>query len=157
MKSFLKFITESVKDVVITFGRFNPPTLGHEKLIKAVAKIANGNDFYIYASQSNDPKSNPLEYSEKIKWMKQLFPAYSKNIVSDVKLKNVLNIASQCYNEGYTRLTLVVGSDRIQTFKSLLSKYDGVKGPHGYYTFPDGISIKSAGKEILIAMTRYQR
>jgi len=69
-KSFSDYIVEETKEVVFTFGRFNPPTTGHEKLLAKVASIASGNNYRVYASQSSDPKKNPLDYTTKIKTMR---------------------------------------------------------------------------------------
>lgn len=146
LKSFRQFTEESTKEIVVTFGRFNPPTTGHEKLIEAVAKRGRGKTFRIYASQSEDPKKNPLSYEEKIKYMRKMFPQYGRNIILDVSIKNVFNVASKAYDDGFTRFTLVVGSDRVPEFKKLLEKYDDVRGAHGYYRFRDGIQIVSAGE-----------
>ena len=80
---------------VFTFGRFNPPTTGHEKLIKAVAKQQSknaGSKMYIYASQSNDPKKNPLPYAKKIAYMRKMFKKYSKNIVT-AKPRTAIEVA----------------------------------------------------------------
>ena len=71
MKSFKEYNEENKREVIFTFGRFNPPTIGHGKLLAKVASLARGNDYRIYASQSNDAKKNPLEYKEKIKVMLQ--------------------------------------------------------------------------------------
>ena len=71
MKSFKQFKEDSIKEVVVTFGRFNPPTVGHGKLLKKVSDLAKGADYKIYASQSNDPKKNPLKYEDKIKFLKK--------------------------------------------------------------------------------------
>lgn len=146
MKSFKQFTEESTKEIVVTFGRFNPPQIGHEKLINTAGKLARSKTFKIYASQSEDPKKNPLSYSDKIKFMRKMFPQYGRNIISDVSIKNVFNVASKAHEDGFTKFTLVVGSDRVPEFKKLLDKYDGVRGAHGYYQFKDGINIISAGE-----------
>jgi hypothetical protein len=145
IKSFKSFTEERTNGVVVTFGRYNPPTVGHEKLFDAVAKIAKGKNFLIYSSQSNDLK-NPLEYDDKIKFLRKMFPSYGRSIISDKGVKNVFDVAVKAYDAGYTKLTLVVGSDRIDEFTKLLNKYDGVKAGHGYYSFRDGIEVKSAGE-----------
>jgi predicted kinase len=145
MKSFKQFTEAKKKEIVFTFGRFNPPTIGHGKLITKVASVAKGNNYHIYASQSNDPKKNPLEYKEKIVAMRKMFPKHGRNIVDNKKAKTVLHIASSLYDQGYTKITMVVGSDRISDFKTLLNKYNGDEGRHGYYDFPDGILVVSAG------------
>jgi hypothetical protein len=145
IKSFKSFTEDRTNGVVVTFGRYNPPTVGHEKLFNAVAKIAKGKNFLIYSSQSQDTK-NPLGYEEKIKFLRKMFPSYGRNIIIDKDVKNVFDVAVKAYSSGYTKLTLVVGSDRIAEFTKLLDKYDGVKAGHGYYTFRDGIEVKSAGE-----------
>jgi hypothetical protein len=146
MKSFKQFTEDSIKEFVSVFGRFNPPHLGHEKLINAVAKEGKGKTYRIYASQSEDSKKNPLSYEDKIKFMRKMFPQHGRNIILDRSIKNVFNVASAAHDDGFTKFTLVVGSDRVPEFKALLSKYDDVKGPHGYYKFRDGIHIVSAGE-----------
>jgi hypothetical protein len=146
VKSFKEYNEEKTREVVFTFGRFNPPTVGHGKLLTKVAALAIGNDYRIYASQSNDPKKNPLEYKEKIKVMRKMFPKHGRSIVEDKNAKTALHIASILYDQGYTRITMVVGSDRIKEFQKLLNQYNGAKGRHGYYDFKDGIQIASAGE-----------
>lgn len=145
IKGFRQFNEEKSKSVVFTFGRFNPPTTGHEKLITKVASIATGNDYKIFASQSSDPKKNPLGYKEKVTLMRKIFSKHGRNIVYDKKVKNAIDALVHLYNSGYTKATMVVGADRISDFKTLLNKYNGVKARHGFYEFPDGISIVSAG------------
>jgi len=145
MKTFRTFTEERIKEIVVSFGRFNPPGVGHEENIVAIAKIAKSKPFRIYASQSEDPKKNPLSYKDKIDFMRKMFPKYGRNIIFDRNIKNVFDIAVSAYNEGFTRLTLPVGSDRVLEFKALLQKYDGVKGAHGFYKFPDGINVVSTG------------
>ena len=146
IKGFKQYNEESTKEVVFTFGRFNPPTIGHGKLIAKVASEAIGNDYRIYASHSVDAKKNPLEYKEKIKVMRKMFPSHGRNIIEDKKAKNVFDIATRLYEQGFTRIKLVVGSDRVSEFDKILKKYNGVKGRHGFYDFVDGIQIVSAGE-----------
>lgn len=145
MKTFRKFTEDRMNEIIISFGRFNPPTIGHQENIESIAAMAKGKTFKIYASQSEDPKKNPLGYEEKIKFMRKMFPAYGRNIILDRNVKNIFDVASTAYDEGYTRFTVAVGSDRVKEFKALLQKYDGAKGAHGYYKFPDGINVVSTG------------
>ena len=147
MKTYQKFLTEKKGDtVVFTFGRFNPPTVGHEKLITAVQSVAKskGGDFFVYPSHSQDPKKNPLNQATKIKYMKKMFPKYKSNIVASSG-KTALNIASELYGKKYTNLVMVVGSDRVQEFQKILDKYNGQDKPHGFYDF-DKIEVVSAGE-----------
>jgi hypothetical protein len=145
MKTFRTFTEERVNEIIVTFGRFNPPTTGHQENIEAIADMAKGKTFKIYASQSEDPKKNPLGYEEKIKYMRKMFPTYGRNIILDRNIKNIFDIATNAYDEGYTRLTVAVGSDRVNEFKALLQKYNDVAGSHGYFKFPDGINVVSTG------------
>ena len=147
--SYTQFLTEQQrgKTVVFSFGRFNPPTIGHERLILAVAKTAKRfrtQDFFIFPSQSVDSKKNPLDYKQKTNWMKKMFPKFRKNIVSDTSIKNAFDIAVKL-NGKYEHLVMVVGSDRVEEFKSILTKYNGIDSRHGYYEYK-GIDVVSAGE-----------
>tara|TARA_B100001939_G_scaffold198855_1_gene170966 strand:- start:1109 stop:2377 length:1269 start_codon:yes stop_codon:yes gene_type:complete len=148
MKTYQRFMTERKGDTaVFTFGRFNPPTVGHEKLITAVQSVARqkGGDFFIYPSQSQDPKKNPLDRNTKIKYMKKMFTKFAKNIISS-NAKTALDVAVELYNKKkYTNLVMVVGSDRVQDFKKLLQTYNGEEKKHGFYDF-DSIDVVSAGE-----------
>jgi hypothetical protein len=146
IKSFKKFSEESIKTLVTTFGRFNPPTIGHKKLFDKVVDVAGGEDYQIYASHSEDPKKNPLAYEDKIKFLRKMFPEYARNIILDPDVKNVFHVASKAHGAGYNRFILVVGSDRVKEFETTLKKYQGVKGSHGFYDFKYGVEIKSAGE-----------
>ena len=88
MKRFLD-LQEAPKTVAFTFGRFNPPTIGHEKLCDAVRR-ANPSDYKIYASQSQNPKKDPLQYVKKIAYMRQSFPKHKRNIIKNIsKFKKI--------------------------------------------------------------------
>ena len=147
MKTFKELTEVKNSSAVFTFGRFNPPTTGHEKLISAVARQHSknaGSEMFVYASHSNDPKKNPLPHAKKIAYMRAMFPKYKRNILSD-KDRNVFEIATSLYNKGYRSVVMVVGSDRVNEFTSLLNKYNDVKGRHGYYNF-NNIEVVSAGE-----------
>jgi len=144
-KSFSQYVTEGTKDVTIAWGRFNPPTIGHEKLLASVAKTARGSTYRIYASQSNDPKKNPLTYKDKIKYMRKMFPKHSRNVMIDKKIKTIMDLMSTLYNQGFNKVTIVAGSDRVTEYETLANKYNKVKGRHGFYNFDGGINVVSAG------------
>ena len=147
MKTFKQFFEQKEsKSLTTAFGRFNPPTIGHEKLIKAVEAAAGGGDFKIYASQSQDKLKNPLDYSDKVNFMKEIFSEYENNIVYDTKIKTIFDILTQAYDDGYTQFTLVAGSDRVPAFSDLIKKYNGVEVNHGFYDFVDGLEVVSAGE-----------
>jgi len=145
IQSFRQFNEEKEKEVFFTFGRFNPPTTGHQKLMDKIAKVARGKDYKIYASNSVDPKKNPLPYKDKIRFMRKMFPKHARSIVMSPNIKTAINIAVELHNMGYNKLTMVVGGDRIKEFDSLLKKYNGVKARHGFYEFTS-INVVSAGE-----------
>ena len=141
-------MTEEKGDTAIfTFGRFNPPTLGHEKLVTAVANVARreGGEYFVYPSHSQDPKKNPLDQTTKVNYMKKMFPKHKENIIISTG-KNALQAASELHDEGYTNLVMVVGSDRVKDFQNLLDRYNGDETKaHGFYDF-DTIKVVSAGE-----------
>ena len=137
----LRLFEQQTKKVSFTFGRFNPPTTGHEKLIKALA--AQGGTIMVFPSQTQDPKKNPLPFPKKVAYMRKMFPRYAKNIIVS-KARQVFEISNILYDQGYTDVTMVVGSDRVKEFETLLNKYNGKKGTHGFYDF-NSIKVVSAG------------
>ena len=130
------------KSFAFTFGRFNPPTIGHEKLIRTVA--SQGMDFKIFLSRSQDSIKNPLSPSDKLKYMTKMFRNYASHIMV-MPSNMVLELATKIYNMGYRNVTMVVGSDRVAEFKSILNRYNDEKNRHGYYNF-EKINIISAGE-----------
>ena len=150
MISFTQLREGSLKTAVFTFGRFNPPTIGHEILVDKVATVAKRNrgDAFIFPSSSQDAKKNPLDYKEKIKWMKKMFKPRGQDIFkySNEQPKDAMKVLSLLHDEGYEEVIMVVGSDRVNQFKKLLPQYNGVKDkPHGFYDFKK-IEIESAGE-----------
>ena len=145
MKKFRELV-EQKDTVVFTFGRFNPPTTGHEKLIQKVKSVAGSQPFRIYPSFSQNQKKDPLPHALKIAYMRKMFSRFAKNIVADKNSRTAIDIAVKLYDEGFKNLTMVVGSDRVKEFQRLLSTYNGVGGKrHGYYKF-DSIDVVSAGE-----------
>ena len=145
-KSFSEYVTEATKEITFTFGRFNPPTVGHEKLLDAVAKVARGSKYMVFASQSNDAKKNPLDYNNKVKYMRKMFPRHARSIQLDKSVKNVFDILVKIYDQGYNRVNMVVGSDRVNEFEALIGRYNAKKGRHGFYNFEGGVNVISAGE-----------
>jgi hypothetical protein len=136
---------EAKDTVVFAYGRFNPPTTGHEKLIQKVVSIAGANPYRIYPSHSQNPKKDPLPQALKTAYMRKMFKKYARNIAV-TKSKNAIEIAVELYDQGYKNLVMVAGSDRVKVFDAMLNNYNGVEGKaHGYYKF-DNIDIVSAGE-----------
>ena len=119
--------TEGSEGIVLVFGRFNPPTVGHQKLLQAAQREAkrNNSDLKIYPSRTQDAKKNPLDPGTKINFMKQMFPDYEENIIDDAGTKTIFDALVSAYNEKYKNATIVVGQDRLSEFQGLAQKYNG--------------------------------
>ena len=138
-------LMEAKDTVVFAYGRFNPPTTGHEKLIQKVVSIAGSNPYRIYPSHSQNAKKDPLPQALKTAYMRKMFKKYARNIIV-TKSRNAIEIAVELYDQGYKNLVMVAGSDRVKVFDAMLNTYNGVEGKgHGYYKF-DSIKIVSAGE-----------
>ena len=111
--------------LTLVFGRFNPPTVGHKKLLDGAKSVAGDGDIKIYPSRSNDPKKNPLEPGQKTELMKKMFPSHSENIVNDESVKTIFDALELANNDGYSNIKIVVGSDRVSEFDNLAQKYNG--------------------------------
>ena len=109
--------------ITLVFGRFNPPTVGHEKLLNGAKSVAGGGELRIYPSRSTDPKKNPLEPDEKTNMMKKMFPDHAEDIVNDEGIKTIFDALQLASEEGYSNVQIVVGSDRVAEFDSLAQKY----------------------------------
>jgi hypothetical protein len=131
-------LDEAVKGTaVISFGRMNPVTVGHEKLVNkvlAVAAKAKGTPL-IYLSHSEDARKNPLSYNDKIKFAKQAFG----KVIQKSKSRSIIEVAKELSGK-FSNLIVVVGSDRVAEFDALLNKYNGRE-----YNF-QVIDVQSAGE-----------
>ena len=121
------------------FGRFNPPTVGHEKLLGAARKAAAGGALKIYPSRSQDPKKNPLDPDMKISYMKKMFPDYEEEIINDAEMKSIFDVLKTAEADGFKNVNIIVGADRQAEFENLAQKYNG-----DLYNF-DLIRVISAG------------
>jgi hypothetical protein len=121
------------------FGRFNPPTVGHEKLLGAARKAAAGGQVKIYPSRSADPKKNPLDPDMKISYMKKMFPDYEEEIINDAEMKSIFDVLKTADKDGFKNVNIIVGADRQAEFENLAQKYNG-----DLYNF-DQIRVISAG------------
>lgn len=141
MKDYKQLIKElPSKSVVMAFGRFNPPTIGHELLVKAVKKLAQQKkaDHVIYASRSQDAKKNPLSVDKKVKYLNLMFK--STNFVGASDNVRTFIEAAKELNKKYKNLIMVAGSDRVPEFNRLLNTYNGKE-----FNF-DTIEVISAGE-----------
>ena len=143
LKSLSKITEARGRHIAFTFGRFNPPTIGHEKLLNKVA-AQRADQYIIYLSRSEDSAKNPLAFREKVAVMKRMFPRHAGKIAVSNSNK-VFDILIELYKKKFTEITMVVGSDRVREFDTIIKRYNGDKNKHGYYNF-DRISVVSAGE-----------
>ena len=141
MKRFKQLIKElPARKVVFAFGRFQPPTTGHELLVNAVKKIAakQGADHYIFASRTQDKKQNPLPVDRKVYYLNRMFPK-TNFVAANEEIRTFIEAAAML-SKKYKHLVMVAGSDRVANFKELLEKYNGKN-----YDF-ETIEVVSAGE-----------
>lgn len=124
--------------VVFSFGRMNPVTIGHEKLVNKVKSVAKSNnaDARVYLSHTQNNKKDPLSYKDKFKFARKAFGS----VIIQSKARQVFQIAAELEKAGYRKIIMVVGSDRIKEFQTILDKYNGKD-----YDF-ESIKVVSAGE-----------
>ena len=131
---------------VFAFGRFNPPTIGHQKLldkVMAMTKQVNGKG-YVFLSQKQNNKTDPLTFKEKQDYMKMFYPQLA---IGDAGVKTIIQALQKIQAEGRTRIVMIAGSDRVMEFQKLLNQYNGKpdKAGNDLYKF-DSIDVVSAGE-----------
>lgn len=141
---FSQFLVEEEKVVYFTFGRMNPPTIGHGKLLDTLAAKAGRNPYKVFLSQTQDPAKNPLSYSDKVKHVRKMFPKHARNVMISKNVKTAIEAVVELYNQGFRKVVMVVGADRVMEFETLLTKYNGKEARHGFFNFQD-IKVISAG------------
>ena len=149
--TFKNYINEENNTVYFTFGRMNPPTIGHEKLLDTLSEQSGNASYRVYLSHSSGSKSktgvnkDPLVYENKIKYARKAFPKHARSIIVSETIKNPFDALVELYNQGYKKVVMVAGSDRVDEFTTRLNLYNGVEGRHGFYNFKEGVKVVSAG------------
>ena len=105
--------------LTLGFGRFNPPTAGHEKLLDTIKDTSEGGAYTVYPSHSQDNEKNPIGAEDKVLFMKKLFPAHASNIVYDQSIRTIIDALTHADVQGYQTINLVVGSDRPVSYTHL--------------------------------------
>ena len=124
--------------ITLAFGRFNPPTVGHEKLLKMAKKVAANGTLRIFPSRTQDKKKNPLDPDKKVNFMRKMFPEFKENIINDDEMRSIFNVL-QGADRDFDKVNIIVGSDRQAEFENLAQKYNGE-----LYNFSE-IKVISAG------------
>ena len=125
--------------LTIAFGRFNPPTTGHEKLLDTVASSSDDDDYMIVPSRSQDQKKNPLDADTKVSVMQKMFPKHKNKIVNDANNRTIFDVLKKAHTDGYANVRIVGGGDRVKEFDKLANDYNGK-----LYQF-DNLEVMSAG------------
>jgi len=128
--------------LTVAFGRFNPPTIGHQQLMDVAAQAASQDkdgQYLIFPSRSQDKKKNPLDPDTKIAYMQKFYPNHSGNIVNDANTRTIFDVLKMAHNNGYAGVRIVGGADRVKEFEKLSNQYNGQ-----LYNF-DNIETVSAG------------
>ena len=126
--------------LTIAFGRFNPPTTGHEKLLDNVASSSDDDDYIIVPSRSQDAKKNPLDANMKVSVMQKMFPKHKSKIVNDESNRTIFDVLKKAHTDGYAGVRIVGGADRVGEFEKLANNYNGK-----LYQF-DNLEVMSAGQ-----------
>jgi len=143
---FKRFLEEQKeKHAVLAFGRMNPPTVGHAKLVDKVKEVAKevGGTHHVVISHSQDAKKNPLSAQDKLKHAKRFFPDTNLS-TSDKEHPTFLQHAAKLHKAGATHLHMIAGSDRVDEYKTKLAQYNG-KHKGALYNFKH-ITVHSAGE-----------
>ena len=111
--------------LTIGFGRFNPPHIGHQKLMDMAASGSEDGDYIIVPSRTQDKKKNPLDADTKISYLRKMFPQHSEKIVNDPANRTIFDVLKKAHNDGYTNVRIVGGADRVKEFDKLANNYNG--------------------------------
>jgi peptidoglycan hydrolase-like protein with peptidoglycan-binding domain len=138
----LRQLFEAPRTAVVAFGRMNPPTIGHQKLVDKIKSLPG--DHYVFLSQSQKPKTDPLSFEDKLRYAKFFFPNVT---VGHPEVKTIIQAMQKLEQLGYDSVVYVAGSDRVDSFTKLLNQYNGQADKSGNipYSFKS-IKIVSAGE-----------
>jgi hypothetical protein len=130
------------KTAVLAFGRLNPPTIGHAKLVDAIT--AQEGDHYLFLSHTQKPKTDPLDFATKLKFAKQFFPGVN---IGHQAVRTPVQALEQLQSLGYTDIIFIAGSDRVDGFQKLFDTYNGQPNKAGDIPFKfNSINVVSAGE-----------
>ena len=134
---------------VFAFGRFNPPTIGHEKLIQKVQQVADkvNGKAYVFLSHTERTAKDPIDFTTKLSYLRQHFQSNPKLSFGDIRANTIIKVMKLLEQEGRTKVIMVAGDDRVMQFKNLLNQYNGkpTKAGNIEYTF-DSVDVVSAGQ-----------
>jgi len=137
--------------LTIGFGRFNPPHIGHQKLMDMAASGSEDGDYIIVPSRTQDKKKNPLDADTKTSFLRKMFPQHSEKIINDAQNRTIFDVLKKAHMDGYTNVKIYGGADRVPDFQKLTTDYNGK-----LYQF-DNIEVVEAGKRDTKSKTKVER
>ena len=137
--------------LTVAFGRFNPPHIGHQKLMDMASSGSEDGDYIIVPSRTQDPKKNPLDADTKISYLRKMFPQHSEKIVNDAQNRTIFDVLKKAHMDGYTNVKIYGGADRVSEFQKLSGDYNGK-----LYQF-DNIEVIEAGKRDTKSKSKVER
>jgi hypothetical protein len=132
---------ETERSITIVLGRFNPPTIGHKRVLDKAKQVASGGELRVYPSRQQNNTTDPLNPPQKIKYMRKMFPEFKKKIVNNQSLTTIFEVLRNIYEDGFKKVNIIVGADRVSEFERLANKHNKEKG---IYQFQE-IKVISAG------------
>ena len=132
-------MAEELKRVVFFWGRMNPPTIGHEKMIKFTIDKAGRDDWWVMSTHSHGGEKNPISYEDKIMYLKKMFPKHADHIYEGPASQTIIKVM-QFLQPDYDHVVGVVGADQYRWLSKLLPDRNGTDD----YTF-DKIEVMNAG------------
>jgi hypothetical protein len=145
---WLKELFEAKNDsIVFAFGRYNPPTLGHEAVFQTVLNTARskGADHAIFISSTQKYKTDPLSFRYKLDYLQRTYTGVNFN--GDDTIKTIVQLLQELMNRGYKNVTIVAGSDRVTEFRTFLNQYNRKPDKTGRIPFEfDSIDVVSSGE-----------
>ena len=138
----LELFEQSGKTAAVAFGRMNPPTIGHLKVVEAILK-QKADTHLLFVSQTYKPtgknktrQENPLPFNVKLEFIKKAFPNIE---IGDKSVSTAIGILQYLEKQGFENVIFVGGSDRVNDFDTLFNKQNGID-----YTFKS-IKVVSSG------------
>ena len=116
---------ENLKTVTLVFGRFNPPSKGHKKLLDKAKEVAADGELFVYPSRVQDDANNPLAPDSKIRFMERIFPDYKKQIKNDPDVISIFDALVMFSEDGYQVANIITGSNKMSEFDRLSNQYNG--------------------------------
>lgn len=150
MKHFKEYLKETTGRVTITFNHFNPPTQETEKIIQKVHEVAQGGPYRIYTSQECN-EHYPLDYVNKVKFMRKAFPRHARSIISDSTIVDLYDALASIYEQGYTKVSLVMPNVPSQLIECVNRDNGNIKASKLYnFESIDIISVDTTDNHIKV-------